>query len=354
MVPFLMIHSIIGMKIEIIIHWLRKALFSENDVMASYRIRIALPVSIAALVLLTIFAVNNMLQGRFEVGLAILFAQAVLLVNVLALRRGKPLPVHLGIVVLMMFAAMLVAVVRQGIYGVLWSYPVVLICYFVLSRRLAFLFSMGILVIMTLFVAHWLGQELSARIFATLLITIMMINIVLNVIGDLQEALKQQALTDPLTGAFNRRRMEQALEQVVEQGRRHQPNNTILLIDIDHFKSINDLFGHEAGDRVLCQIVTVIEGRKRKVDLLFRIGGEEFMVLLYETNATDAVALAEDLRLRVEQAPLLQDQTVTLSVGVCAQRDGQSVDEWIKCADTAMYRAKRNGRNRIEIAESDS
>jgi len=100
-------------------------------------------------------------------------------------------------------------------------------------------------------------------------------------------------------------------------------------------------------------MVAVIDGRKRKVDLLFRIGGEEFMILLLETNVTDAVALADDLRLRVEQAPLLQDQKVTVSVGICAQRAGQSAEDWIKCADTALYRAKRNGRNRIEIVESD-
>jgi len=127
----------------------------------------------------------------------------------------------------------------------------------------------------------------------------------------------------------------------------------MLMIDIDHFKAINDRLGHEAGDRVLRQMVTVIDGRKRIVDLLFRIGGEEFILLLLETNTTDAVTLADDLRLRVEQAPLLQDQKVTVSVGLCAQRAGQSADDWIKCADIALYRAKSNGRNRVEIVESD-
>jgi diguanylate cyclase (GGDEF)-like protein len=342
------------MKIDAFINWLRKILLSENDIMASYRNRIVLPVGTTALVLLTIFAINNLLQGRFEIGLVIMFGQAVLLADLLALRHGRPLPVPLGMVMIPLVVSMLVAVVKQGIYGALWSYPVVLICYFVLSRRLAFLFSLGVLVIVTLFVAHWIGHELSARIFATLLLTIMMINVVLNVIGELQEALKQQALTDPLTGAFNRRWMEQALEQMVEEGRRRLPCNTMLVIDIDHFKTINDRFGHEAGDEVLKHIVAVINARKRKVDQLFRIGGEEFMVLLHETNVTDATSFANDLRLRVERALFLQNQRVTLSVGVCAQRDGQSADEWIKCADTALYRAKHNGRNRVEIAESDS
>lgn len=163
----------------------------------------------------------------------------------------------------------------------------------------------------------------------------------------------RQALIDPLTGAFNRRHMEQTLEQMVEQGKRRAPNNAMLMVDIDHFKAINDRLGHEAGDRVLRQMVTVINGRKRIVDLLFRTGGEEFILLLFETSTTGAVMLADDLRLCVEQAPLLQDQKVTVSVGICAQRAGQSADDWIKCADTALYRAKNNGRNRVEIVESD-
>jgi hypothetical protein len=227
------------MKKEALIDWLRKVLLSENDVMASYRNYIVLPVGTTALMLLTIFAINNLLQGRFELGLVLVFGQAVLLIDLLALRRGKPLPVPLGVVMIPLVAGMLVAVVKQGVYGVLWSHPTVVICYFALSRRLAFLFSLGILIIMTLFVAHWLDHELSARFFATLLLTIMMINVVLNVVGELQETLKQQALTDPLTGTFNRRRMEQALEQMVEEGRRRLPNNTMLVIDIDHFKAIS-------------------------------------------------------------------------------------------------------------------
>lgn len=170
--------------------------------------------------------------------------------------------------------------------------------------------------------------------------------------GELQEALIRQALTDPLTGAFNRRRMEQILEHMVEQGKRRAPNNVMLMIDIDHFKKINDRLGHEPGDQVLRQIVAVVNGRKRVVDMLFRIGGEEFIILLLDTNVTDAFAVADDLRLRVEQAPMLQDQKVTVSAGICQQRAGQSAEDWIRCADTAMYLAKRNGRNRVEIGES--
>jgi diguanylate cyclase (GGDEF)-like protein len=334
-----------------LLDWLRKILRNENNAFASYISRVVLPVGIAALVLLTPFAINNFLQGRIEVGLAILLVQALLLVDVLALCSGKPPPLHYGLVVMPMILAMLAAVERQGILGALWGYPVVLICYFVLSRRLAFLFSLGILAALTFSVAVWIGPAMAARMFATLLLTIAMINIVLNVIGDLQDALVQQAITDPLTSAFNRRHMNRSIELIVEQGRRHPPNNTMLMIDIDHFKQINDRFGHDAGDQVLCRMVQAMRGRMRKVDLLFRIGGEEFILLLFETDVTEAATVADEMRRRVEVTALMPGQTVTISIGVCAQRAGQTADEWIKLADTALYRAKQRGRNRIEIAE---
>ena len=192
---------------------------------------------------------------------------------------------------------------------------------------------------------------MAARMFATLLLTIAMINIVLNVIGDLQDALMQQAITDPLTSAFNRRHLNQRIELVVEQGRRHPPNTTLLMIDIDHFKQINDHFGHDAGDEVLRRMVQTMRGRMRKVDQLFRIGGEEFILLLFDADETQAAVVADELRRRVEAAALLPGQTVTISIGVCTQRAGQAADEWIKLADAALYRAKQNGRNRVEIAE---
>jgi diguanylate cyclase (GGDEF)-like protein len=321
-----------------LLDWLRKILRTESNAFASYMARVVLPVGIAALVLLIPFAINNFLQGRIEVGVAILLVQALLLVDVLALHRGKPPPLHYGLVVVPMIIAMLAAVVRQGILGALWGYPVMLICYFVLSRRLAFLFSLGILAALTFSVAVWIGPAMAARMFATLLLTIAMINIVLNVIGDLQDALVQQAITDPLTNAFNRRHMNQSIELVVEQGRRH-------------FKQINDRFGHDAGDQVLCRMVQTIRGRMRKVDLLFRIGGEEFILLLFETDVTDAATVADEMRHHVEVAALMPGQTVTISIGLCAQRAGQTADEWIKLADTALYQAKQRGRNRVEIAE---
>jgi diguanylate cyclase (GGDEF)-like protein len=330
--------------------WLRRTLFNEDDALESYRGRIALPGGAFALVLLTPFAVNNLLEGRVGPALAIIAVQVALLIDIIALKRGRPPPVHYGFIILAMVAAILVVVQRQGIYGALWSYPVMLVGYFLLKRRHALLFSLGFLLLMGASVAYWIDPLLAVRVGATLLLTILLVNFVLNVIGELKEALVLQANTDPLTGIFNRRHMTSSLEFVVEQGRRRVPNNALLVLDIDHFKMINDLFGHGNGDEVLRGLVRVLSERKRKADLMFRAGGEEFVILLIEADETTAIEVANEMRRRIEEANLLPGHRVTASVGVAGQRAGESVDDWLRRADAALYRAKDAGRNRVKIA----
>ena len=128
--------------------------------------------------------------------------------------------------------------------------------------------------------------------------------------------LEEQAITDPLTGAFNRRHMEATLDAVVERSRRTVERASLLLLDVDRFKDINDACGHGAGDRVLKGLVALIEQRKRKADVLFRAGGEEFVLLLSGTRFGEALSVAEDLRCRVQNTQLLAGRPVSISIGV--------------------------------------
>ena len=121
----------------------------------------------------------------------------------------------------------------------------------------------------------------------------------------------------------------------------------MLLLDIDHFKRINDQFGHAAGDQVLTGMVSLLESRLRKLDSLFRIGGEEFILLLSEIEEGDALAVAEEVRTRVADARLFGDLQTFVSIGVTGLRAGDSVDAWIRRADDALYQAKSTGRNRV-------
>lgn len=160
-------------------------------------------------------------------------------------------------------------------------------------------------------------------------------------------ALEEQTLTDPLTGAFNRRHMQDLLATAVERRRRFGERASLLLFDIDRFKRINDLLGHGEGDRVLKTLVALIGQRLRKVDVLFRCGGEEFVLLLTGARFPDALSVAEDIRRVVHDAGLVPGRPVSISIGVVELAHEQSAADWLAEADAALYRAKRTGRNRV-------
>jgi diguanylate cyclase (GGDEF)-like protein len=252
-----------------------------------------------------------------------------------------------------MVVGVLVSVFRQGVPGILWAYPAMFVCYFILQRRLATVLGAVLTVGVTAASALALEPALSARVFGSLAFVMTMINVVLNVVGDLQQALVAQTITDPLTGAYNRRHMENQLVVCVASAAPGPPVESLLVIDIDHFKRINDTHGHDVGDEVLRKVVTAVASRKRRSDLLFRMGGEEFLLLLPGATLDQAQKIAEDLRQRLAHAELLPGESLTVSIGVSALRPGQTADAWVKSADTALYRAKRSGRNRVVLAEVD-
>jgi diguanylate cyclase (GGDEF)-like protein len=143
--------------------------------------------------------------------------------------------------------------------------------------------------------------------------------------------------------------MESTLSDAMERNRRNGSFVSILLVDIDFFKKINDTFGHNVGDRVLKGLVELITNRSRRLDRMFRIGGEEFLVYLPDTKGAVAVSHAEALRELIAKSALLPDHQVTVSIGVAELAGDPSREAWIKRADEALYRAKRSGRNRVEL-----
>ena len=169
----------------------------------------------------------------------------------------------------------------------------------------------------------------------------------LAVVHTRMRALQQQVVTDPLTGAFNRRQLDVALAAAVERRRRTGERASILVLDVDRFKDVNDAFGHSEGDRVLKALVALVDRRFRKLDLLFRTGGEEFVLLLPGTRFGDAFSLAEELRGLVAGSGLLPEWHLSISVGVAELAIEQSVRGWVEEADAALFRAKRAGRNRV-------
>lgn len=164
---------------------------------------------------------------------------------------------------------------------------------------------------------------------------------------ELEERLKQAATHDPLTGALNRAGLEPQLEASLAGAQRREQPLAVAMLDIDHFKHINDAHGHSMGDTVLTQFVALIHDRLRKSDSLARWGGEEFLILLPHTNADGALELAESLRDAVAKHVFAHQEPLTVSIGVATARPRDTVVELTRRADERLYRAKALGRNRV-------
>lgn len=268
-----------------------------------------------------------------------------------ALHRGRTAWVPFPLLMLGLIGAITVSIQLQGVPGLLWAFPAIFLCHFILPPRQARPLSLLLLVAATAASAATLGGEIALRVLVSLGFVLLMIHVVLRVLGDLQRAMLAQSITDPLTGSYNRRHLQTQLDRLAAPGAQApQPGPALLAIDIDHFKTINDRHGHEAGDQVLQGLVAVIKARQRLGDVLFRTGGEEFMLLLPRTGVDDAARLAEDLRRRVEASALGPGTPVTVSIGVSGLGTAASIGDWLKAADRALYAAKQNGRNRVELA----
>ncbi|MBI2312489.1 MAG: sensor domain-containing diguanylate cyclase [Betaproteobacteria bacterium] len=180
-----------------------------------------------------------------------------------------------------------------------------------------------------------------------------------NVINN--ERLKHLGLTDPLTGVHNRRYFDQRVREELDRSRRLGAPLNCLLLDVDHFKAVNDAHGHQVGDWVLREVASRIKAQLRLSDALARYGGEEFAVLLSQTDTGSAVAIAERIRQSIVQRPFQlrgwQSISVALSIGIAAMREVPGTDrvealadDLVARADAALYKAKRAGRNRVVAA----
>ncbi|QTF91005.1 diguanylate cyclase [Halomonas sp. BM-2019] len=165
----------------------------------------------------------------------------------------------------------------------------------------------------------------------------------------MEQELERQASRDHLTGAYNRRAFDGALRQAMQQAERDAEPLALLLLDIDHFKAVNDRHGHDTGDEVLRRVAERLAGSLRSTDLLARWGGEEFAILLPGTPLRGAATFAERLRSRIAESRLL-GLSITVSIGLTEYRPGDAAAVLLGRVDSALYRAKRGGRNGVVIA----
>lgn len=294
----------------------------------------------------------NLWEGRVLQAAIVAVLCACLGLNLWAVGRGRPAPVSFALLLLPGLAAMWLVVEKRGPTGLFWAFPAALFFYFSLRRSVA-----NACVGLMLAVGVWrawdlIGGDVALRFALTLGALVGVMNLILSALARLQERLAFEATCDALTGAYNRREMTTQLAAAVDRQRRHAHPATLLVLDLDHFKTVNDTLGHDAGDRVLQGLVGLVQARMRRTDTLFRTGGEEFVLLMPDTPVPEALTLAEALRAQIAAAAWLPDRPVTASVGAAPLQPGQDVNAWLRAADQALYAAKAGGRNRVVLAPS--
>ena len=168
----------------------------------------------------------------------------------------------------------------------------------------------------------------------------------------LREILRNQSIRDPLTGLYNRRYLEESFDRELRRAVRHQHRLSVLMLDVDHFKTFNDRYGHDAGDAVLRSLAEVMQQIFRGEDMVCRYGGEEFAVILSDTGGESALPIAAKLSERVQRISIRaagqELPPITISGGLAEfPTDGTAPDQLLRAADERLYEAKHTGRNRI-------
>jgi len=295
---------------------------------------------------------HNLYLGELVPAVGGLLLLGILMINILLLSMNREAFLSPPLVLLLSISLVMLSVYYGQYYNLYLLYPLLVALPILLKTRWAVLLGVlsGLVAAPLVFTQydHTTAMVIGASMGLTWLVSAWLVYAV----TEQSRRLKDMAITDPLTGAYNRRYLELQLEQVLETWTRYQRPASVLLIDIDHFKRINDKFGHGVGDSAIKNLVEVISRNIRNVDTLCRYGGEEFVVLLAETPLSKARPVAEKLRAAVENTRVVPEVGMTISVGVCDVSVADGVDHWLNLADAALYLAKRNGRNRVELAES--
>ena len=296
------------------------------------------------------YAVYRLLEGNYLVAAAdCVIVLSTLIAVIYAWRSGDTEKPGIYLATVFTLGSTLVAI-NLGVNGVFWLYPLILFNFFMVSPGKAVLATALVLLTLVVHAVLVPGSVFeSSYQMTSFLVTSSVAGLLTFIFAYRTRSQRDQlqilAIQDPLTGARNRRAMNEELRIAVAMHRRHGNKFAILVMDLDHFKLINDNFGHQAGDQVLRTFVELIKKSSRKEDRLFRFGGEEFLMLLPNTDRSGLLAAAKQLHSQVAQHLLGPGGPVTMSIGGAILRSGEDWESWLQRADQRLYRAKGAGRN---------
>jgi diguanylate cyclase (GGDEF)-like protein len=316
---------------------------------ATYREDMAYRVYAVIGLLILPFSLWALSKGNYWLGIPPALTAILSLFNV-GYHRAKGCFLFSPVLISLMYIGDNVLVIAQiGPPGVLWAYPTMLALYWVHSPKIAQQI-VPLLYVSVCFSAYmWLPLEYVTRVVTTLFMMGVFFHIASGLMEQQYQDVKRLTITDHLTGAYNRRFMDSKIDELIERQKRSRSIATMVTLDVDHFKSINDHFGHSSGDKVLMEIVQLLNSRVRVLDKVCRAGGEEFVILLPDTSEQAAYTLAEDIRRAISESNLLNQGQITISCGIAVLLPNDNRDSWLKRSDQALYKAKESGRNKVVV-----
>jgi len=255
------------------------------------------------------------------------------------------------LIALLSMGGVLTTVYVIGVHQIYWLFPALMAVFYLIRPREAVVCAIVTVVGLLPAILSSIDSHETTTILITILVTCAFALAFALITNRQREQLLVLATKDPLTGTGNRRGLDAKLADVVNAYRRTGAPSSLVLIDLDHFKKVNDVHGHAVGDQILKRVTQIIDMRIRVTDSLYRIGGEEFVLVLEGADLDRAAYLAEQLRTLVDANELVPDQTVTISLGVAELRKGEIGNDWLHRADEALYRAKDDGRNSTSLSD---
>lgn len=297
------------------------------------------------------FAVKRSLQGEWVAA----FIDTVIVVGFVVLGtyvyRTRRVRVASIAISLLAAGGVVSTVYVNGPHQVYWAYPALMAIFYLIRPREAV--ALALITVLALLPELWpqADTHTTTTIAITVVVTGTFAFAFALITNRQREQLMQLATKDPLTGAGNRRALDTKLAELVNVFQRTRAVSSIILMDLDHFKEVNDVYGHAVGDQILKNVTDIVNMRIRVTDSLYRIGGEEFVVVLDGQDLHRAAHLAEQLRTLVDANELVPDQSVTVSLGVAELKPGESANDWLHRSDEALYRAKNSGRNSTSISD---
>jgi diguanylate cyclase (GGDEF)-like protein len=294
--------------------------------------------------------IKNLLIGELFLGCVLLAFQLSFIIELVALFILGESKIGYRIPLFLLWLSTVLSVHIFGVVATYWVFPVIVALVFIIPTKDALITNCWIIAGCAFSAWHQLEWSITLRFVVAVICCAIVAHVAVHKIVELQDRLKFLSTRDAMTGALNRGQLEAFLLRASDE-KGTGKTSSIAVIDIDHFKQVNDLYGHDVGDEVISQVVMTLNDCSREYDLLFRLGGDEFLFLFEGLSMQSANIMMNSICDKVRSQHYPRHAQVSLSVGVAeCLLEEDSPDLWLKRADIALYEAKQNGRDQVVVA----